>query len=91
VCACVCVHVCVCVCVCVCERESVCINQSLDIKACVSLTCGLEDVGVAVTVACGEGLHHAVDLLSFTRQTETPQELPTRRTAMRRVQLLDCG
>ncbi len=70
------------------------VYQSLDSKARVSLTCGLEDVGVAVTVACGEGLHHAVDLLSFTRQTETPQELPaerTRRTEMRRVQLLVCG
>lgn len=42
-------------------------------------TCGLEDLGVAVAVAAGESFHHPVDLLSFSWQTEAPQELPARR------------
>lgn len=38
-------------------------------------TGALEDAGVAVAVSLSEGLHHSVNLLGFTRQTETPQEL----------------
>lgn len=44
-----------------------------------ALTCGLKDSGVALAVPRGERLHHAVDLLGFTRQTEAPQELPANR------------
>lgn len=39
-------------------------------------TCALKHSGVAAAVSLGEGLHHAVDLLSFTRQPEAPEELP---------------
>lgn len=38
-------------------------------------TCGLEDVGVAVAVASGKGLHHAVNLLGFSREPKAPQKL----------------
>ncbi len=38
-------------------------------------TSALEDAGVAVAVSLSKGLHHSVNLLGFTRQTETPQEL----------------
>lgn len=38
-------------------------------------TGALEDAGVAVAVSLSEGLHHSVNLLGFTRQTETPKEL----------------
>lgn len=59
-------------------------KQSLDRKwtavYLVELTGRLEDMSIAVTVTCGEGLHHAVDLLGFTRQTETPQELSVSHT-----------
>lgn len=41
-----------------------------------SCTCGLKDAGVAGAVSLSEGLHHAIDLLSLTRETETPQKLP---------------
>lgn len=41
------------------------------------LTCRLKDPGVALAIPRGKRLHHAVDLLGFTWQTETPQELPT--------------
>lgn len=41
------------------------------------LTCRLEDPRVALAVPRGERLHHTVNLLGFTWQTETPQELPT--------------
>ena len=34
-----------------------------------------KDVGIAITIAFGESLHHSIDLLSFARQTEAPQEL----------------
>lgn len=40
-----------------------------------TFTSALEDARVAVTVSLSESLHHSVNLLSFTRQTETPQEL----------------
>lgn len=40
------------------------------------LTCRLKDSGVALAVPGGKRLHHAVDLLGFTWQTEAPQELP---------------
>ena len=39
------------------------------------ITCALEDTGVAVAVSLSKSLHHPVDLLCFTRQTKTPQEL----------------
>lgn len=39
-------------------------------------TCGLENTRVTMAVALSEGFHHAVDLLGFSWQTETPQELP---------------
>lgn len=38
-------------------------------------TGALEDAGVAVAVSLSKGLHHSVNLLGFTGQTETPQEL----------------
>lgn len=41
------------------------------------LTCWLEDSRVALAVPRGKRLHHTVDFLGFTWQTETPQELPT--------------
>lgn len=41
-----------------------------------SCTYGLKDAGVAGAVSLSEGLHHAIDLLSLARQTETPQKLP---------------
>lgn len=43
---------------------------------CSELTSRLEDIRITVAVARGEGLHHTVDLLGFTGQPETPQELP---------------
>lgn len=43
-----------------------------------SPTSALKHSGVAVAVSLGERLHHAVDLLSLTRQPEAPQELPQR-------------
>lgn len=39
-------------------------------------TCGLEDAWVAEAVSSGKGFHHPVDLLGFSGQPETPQELP---------------
>lgn len=42
-------------------------------------TCGLENTRVALAVALSERLHHAIDLLSFSRQPKTPQELSVRR------------
>lgn len=42
-------------------------------------TGGLEDPGVTVAVASCERLHHPVNLLSFSRETEAPQKLPARR------------
>lgn len=45
------------------------------VRLCVYFTSALEDTGVAVAVSLSKGFHHSVDLLSFTRQTETPQEL----------------
>lgn len=41
-------------------------------------TCGLENTRVALTVTLCKGLHHAVDLLSFSWQSKTPQELSVR-------------
>lgn len=38
-------------------------------------TGALEDARVAVAVSLSKGLHHSINLLGFTRQTETPQEL----------------
>ncbi len=35
-----------------------------------------ENVWVELTVTLSEGLHHSVNLLGFSRQPETPQELP---------------
>lgn len=49
------------------------------------LTCTLEDAGVAMTVSLSEGLHHSVNLLRLTRQTETPEKLSAKgRTGQRR-------
>lgn len=48
-----------------------------DIKGRVG-TCWLKDAQITVAVASGEGLHHAVNLLGLTRETETPQELPAK-------------
>lgn len=42
----------------------------------VLYTSALKHSDVAVTVALGERLHHAVDLLSLARQPEAPEELP---------------
>lgn len=39
-------------------------------------TCGLEDTRIALAVPGGKRLHHAIDLLGFTRKSETPQKLP---------------
>lgn len=41
-----------------------------------SRTCALKHSGVTVTVSLGKRLHHAVDLLSLSRQPEAPQKLP---------------
>lgn len=43
-----------------------------------SPTCGLEDAGVALGVTGCKGLHHPVNLLSFSRETEAPQKLSAR-------------
>lgn len=45
-------------------------------KPALCLTCRLEDSRVTLAVTGGKRLHHAVNLLGFTGQTETPQELP---------------
>ena len=45
-------------------------------KPFVYQTCWLEDSRVALAVARSERLHHTVNLLGFTRQAETPEELP---------------
>lgn len=42
----------------------------------LSLTCGLEDAGVAQAVAGSERLHHAVDFLGLSGKPKAPQELP---------------
>lgn len=39
------------------------------------VTGALEDAGVTVAVSLGKSLHHSINLLGFSRQTETPQEL----------------
>lgn len=44
-----------------------------------SPTCGLEDAGVALAVTGRKGLHHPVNLLSFSRETKAPQKLSARR------------
>lgn len=44
-------------------------------------TCGLENPRVAQAVALGKGLHHAVDLLGFSREAEAPEELPAAETS----------
>lgn len=46
------------------------------------ITSALEDAGIAVAVSLSEGLHHSIDLLCFTRQTKTPQELSTKTQAV---------
>ncbi|PWA32557.1 hypothetical protein CCH79_00015066 [Gambusia affinis] len=44
-------------------------------------------MSVAFTVARGEGLHHPVNFLSFTRQTETPQKLSVTQTPQHATRL----
>lgn len=48
------------------------------------LTCGLEDSMVALAVPGCKRLHHSVDLLRFTRQSETPEKLPVCRAPIHR-------
>lgn len=52
-----------------------CHDNGTSSEATSACTCALEHPGVAAAVSLGEGLHHAVDLLSFSRQPEAPEEL----------------
>ena len=54
-------------------------SDSGETKPLCARTGGLEDPGVTVAVASCERLHHPVNLLSFSRETEAPQKLPARR------------
>lgn len=47
-----------------------------------NITSALEDAGVAVAVSLSKSLHHSINLLCFTRQTKTPQELSTKKQAV---------
>lgn len=41
-------------------------------------TSALEDARVAVAVSLCKGLHHSINLLGFSRQTEAPKKLPVK-------------
>lgn len=52
------------------------------------VTGALEDARVTVAVSLSKSLHHSINLLGFTRQTKTPQELSAENRSKFRFRLM---
>lgn len=59
-----------------CTGPKTVLMTTIDESVCVWCTCGLEDARIALAVPGGECLHHTINLLGFTGESEAPQKLP---------------
>lgn len=54
------------------------------------LTSALEDARIAVAVSLCKSLHHSVNLLGFSRQTEAPKKLPVKKVLKEQILCEKC-